>query len=359
MAHIERPSLKKPIRKTYQIIPFGPSKYDLKRNKTLSRVLKYNKTHKRLCVYDRYEIFRPFFGKYKGIQKSFLLQKDDKVVLLIGEKHSLPDLGGFARLSSILDEVMDALNVGVLDKTNSTLDFFLEITQDETCIYRKNAYYGKYSNSEIDILRSCVSPYIPFLNKNPKRRKNVRFHFADYEHKGGTIEDFTKIFNGSDLFTYSKFFLKDPEDISIEMSDYMNKSTVDLYKVSLTPSISNDELSKRAVDLFLKEVKDDYAGTGKEDKFTRHGCDKYRDVFVECLTVILNISKYSNFRLFLVYRFFMDMYSLCRLMRKEGNFYKNIIYYSGYAHTESLHCMLIKLGFKEVEIDDLNSYDVR
>jgi hypothetical protein len=214
----------------------------------------------------------------------------------------------------------------------------------------------------MNALRECVTPYIPYLNKNPKRRKNIRFHYADYKFRGGTLEDLKNVFNGSNILTYDKYLLKNTLDV--QWSDYMKQSTVDLFLASLDPSVTASQLSIMAVDLFLKDVKDGYADAKKEDKFTRYGCDKYRDVFVECLTATLLNKTYpmkitTNFRLFVVYRFFMDMYSLCRVMRNEGNFYKNMIHYSGTVHTYNMRFMLVKLGFTEVQIDDLNTYDMR
>ena len=104
--------------KKYKKSRLGPDEDALERNKALSRVLKYNKTHKRLCVYDRYEIFRPFFGKYKGIEKSFLLQKDDKVILLMGEIHDTTDLAEFLNLSNFFDDLIHSLDEEILEKTN-------------------------------------------------------------------------------------------------------------------------------------------------------------------------------------------------------------------------------------------------
>jgi hypothetical protein len=199
------------ISKKYKKSRLGPDEDALERNKALSRVLKYNKTRKRLCVYDRYEIFRPFFGKYKGIEKSCLLQKDDKVILLMGEIHDTTDLAEFLNLSNFFDDLIHSLDEEILEKTNSTLDFFLEVTQDEACFYRSRD--DKKYTDELSALRDCVTPYIPYSNKNPKRKKNVRFHFSDYEHKGGILEDLFNIFDENSVFLSINISVKKYEDV--------------------------------------------------------------------------------------------------------------------------------------------------
>jgi hypothetical protein len=365
-------------KKTYKKIRYGA---DEEKNRTLTAIKKHNNTNKRLCKYNRFAIFTPFFGNFKGIQNEFLFKKDDKVILLIGETHSLPDLEGFTRLSSVITDILQSLDVDLLEKSKSTLDFFIEITAGDHERYRE--MYDKLQSEnrlnfdgydfdhhglgdELQTLRGYFSHFIP---KNSKKRthtkKNIRFHFSDYLQPISTSNDLEQLNTTySAEFKLGPISFKSPDDESIRSLNWllsMKQNTINLYRASFNPQVTNRDLSVMAINIFFEDLEKAYSrNIVKLDKFLRHGCDKFKEIYVDCLTADLDsMHAPLNNRLFYVGRFYMDVYSLCRMMRTEGNYYKNIIHYAGLKHSENMRFMLLRLGFTEINIDHLNIYDRR
>ena len=46
-----------------------------------------------------------------------------------------------------------------------------------------------------------------------------------------------------------------------------------------------------------------------------------------------------------IYRFFMDMYTVCRLLKTDGEWYKNIAVYAGSTHVLRIGTILQEIGF--------------
>jgi len=342
------------------------------RNKLIK---KYSKTRKRVCVYERFNIFKSFFGKYRGIRSMFLFKKDEKVILLIGEQHKNEEREGFTRFSSVVNDLFDELDDGILEKSNSTLDFFFEMKSQELNRYRnlrddltsKNKL--KFDGRELDIdgkgfdlhmLRVYFSHYVPtYLQGNHLSKKNIRFHFSDYVQPNSTIEDISKIYSQySQLFTETAHTLRNPEEFNkmVDITKLLNEKTISLYYASLNEKITNRKLAVTAINLFFEDMKEAYSV--KHDKFSRHGCDKLKPHFIKCMTNQLNTLVRTNQRLFWLYRSYMDFYSVCRMMRTEANYYKNIVYYAGNNHVSKIHCILRELGFEKVDVDGFNTFDL-
>jgi hypothetical protein len=46
----------------------------------------------------------------------------------------------------------------------------------------------------------------------------------------------------------------------------------------------------------------------------------------------------------------MDFFTCCRLLKEDERWFKNIVIYAGYAHTENIERLLLLLKFKNIPL---------
>jgi hypothetical protein len=56
---------------------------------------------------------------------------------------------------------------------------------------------------------------------------------------------------------------------------------------------------------------------------------------------------------FRVHRFFMDVYTCCRILKKEDPWYKNVVLYAGYAHIRNCSGILQRIGYEHHPVTEI------
>jgi hypothetical protein len=307
---------------------------------------KYTRSDRRLC---KPGLFERFYGKYQGVVGMYLLTNGDRRVLLIGETHGRPSREGFPVFGA--QEVLEALD------QNANVDFFLEV--------HKSMVRGvsEWEEGTMNTLRKTLVQYIPSPKKTKSKKTPIkrpfRVHWADYDPDEGFWAEVNAFFVDLNALKTSMKALgatPPPKGETLPFSSptlqrYLASKNysarlVQLYRACYEES--PDVTSQLAVDWMLEE-----------GNLSKNACARYRDVYVETLTARLRESTaHKGYALFLCFRFFMDVFTFCRMMRSEGRWYKNMVLYAGHNHVRNVASLLLKSGFVLHDVDRFNTYDV-
>jgi hypothetical protein len=353
---------------------------------------------------DPLKPFRELMIPLSGVVQMSLLQRDDKKIFLIGEMHTQKFCRhkGFTPLCSILEEYLQTRT------KDEPVDFMLEMDEyhyslhplEETrgiCRKRVNTSYPSDSDTThtLVLVRDMVDQYIP-LAKNEIRvmyegkllpqktvvqLPNARVHWLDpsFTHKGRVdrLLEYMVLYNNvysrrdaTYLYTIRTLInhlleigpedgipwvLHEPRVIDMFNNDPNELGTVVFDTIpDRTLFFQSSESSKIA---FFKKVYDKLI----ESKYFKkcYSGNRFiewkilRNAFIERWRKFANTIESFYY---CVQRFLMDFFTCCRILKEEGRWYKNIVIYAGFGHTENIERILLSLDFKNVDLPPIH-YD--
>lgn len=357
------------------------------------------------------DIFRPFrelMIPLSGVIKMFLLQRGDKKIFLIGERHTHEFCRdkGLTPLCSIIDTYLQTRT------DDAPVDFMIEMENEHKYmppleeiqaiavndVNVKSPYYGDVMPI-IDLVRDIVAQYIPPVSNPtsslPPRTvvtlPNARVHWLDPTFSNPTTP-------GDMLFHYlvsnkNRQYQMWNENNSLTLNHnqlttlYISRTIIN-HNLNIPPN--SPEASWALPDLRLMSVyeRQGYLETIPDRELFLQSTDESKLSFVKRVYDMLASSKffkkcYGDARFikweilrrvflkswrhqssnperntieefyFMVERFFMDFFTCCRLLKDEGRWYKNIVIYAGALHTNNIGRMLYSLGFTNIPLPDI------
>jgi hypothetical protein len=304
---------------------------------------------------DIFAPFRPLMIPLSGGMTMALLKKGDHKIFLIGERHGFNFCRekGYTPLAEIIEEYLASRSKEepvdfMLEMPHSTEDYgILEETRNVVKGYTNtlNPIYGKHLNT-LTLIRIIVTHLLPPNIGNP----NSRVHWLDPLNREPTqnckVNDFTQPF----------FHCGESSFYRNKVDDYLTKT------LNFTPKWSIKDGDKSFE--FLKSTQEDKINFFKacydalrESTFFKKCYENsrqvpweiYRGVFIARV-----LSEDDSIDLFYkkVQRFFMDMYTCCRIMKTDAGWYKNIVIYAGDWHVQNYILILTKLGYTMHELPE-------
>lgn len=334
---------------------------------------------------EEFVAFRGFLRSLSGVKDMFMMTKGDQKILLIGEIHvdEFCNKYNYRPLAQFIEEI--------LEHSEHPLDFMLEvenfspsyspeeisdareITRSEHS--RPNQHSReKESSSNINLLRTLVRQYMPHEKANKLKKNyevkvlpNARVQWLEAQFIYAIYDRDTVLTQGENLidaFRSFNFWFPDDMDFT-EKNEYLEK---DLKKITTIIGFTEDSFTTDALFLqssedikknFLRKIMRALEST----KFF-HNClvgsrrltsrDYYKCVLDKFNRLGRSVQKSPRFYfVFYVQRFLMDVFAVCRIVKKDPRWYKNVVVYAGMAHIDNISYMLQENFYKRREIPEL------
>lgn len=306
-----------------------------------------------------FEQFRPLIRPLSGVNRMCLLKKGDKEIFVIGETHQQKFCRhqGFTPLSQIIEEF--------LTNTLQPVDFMMEDFNHPELYENLSAEVRQISNEhenrgiKKDEDATTLMNLTRLLLKH-STFQNARVHWLD-------VDIFDAPFDGPRRGTllmhlFYKFTKKttpdEQEEARSDIDDLLrirfgveppwrdpqSFESTDLKKIQLLFYQCYNALQ------FSKYLRKCY-GEYSETRDTPPTFFTYWEAYISAHDLELSFTN-----IYLVYfnlqRFFMDMYTCCRIMKKEAHWYKNIVIYAGDWHVQNFIAILTRpeIGFVQHEL---------
>ena len=343
--------------------------------------MEYSKSRRRLCVYDKFGDFRELMVKLSGVIQMVMLTKGDQKIFMIGERHGTDFCRdkGYKPLCQIIREYL------LYSPTRT--DFMLE--QDSNKTYPKDIDMGLYNalverkeNTAFKTHDGTVHKPLDIMNltrvmtwdlspKNPDRLRvqNTRVHWLD--------PNINKLKEGDDdsgdalVYWFDKYVAS--HDINdLEFRQYMHDKTEGKQELSkhaennqalrdecvaaIRRIVHNSAFTKKPFSEITDKDKVDFLDACMEKVWTaKHfrNCSSQKRLFDTDVYRSTFRDFYKSFKpqtedwfYISMHRFLMDIYTCCRLMKKDKLWYKKIVLYAGNAHVINCSSMLQKVGYE-------------
>ena len=300
--------------------------------------------------------FRPLMRPLSGVKSMFIATKGDQKILLIGEVHQSDFCTqfGYIPIARIFEEYIRTYKVDFFLETRpNDLKGFLPIDTD---IARKSVL-NNYNTSPFKDIGIHEAPYvidyIRYIASNVLRHRKQyygRLHWVDPNIEL-TEEKYKTESVGNKLLHQISLFLEYNFDAlsKLKLTDNVNEIKR-LLGITITRKINIKDESERKkfATLLFKALGDSFFKKCFEDKTRMINVAHFVDILVEHTHTELHEECYF---FFLVNRFLMDFYTICRLMKKENGWYKDIVIYAGNNHVVK-NCQLLKLmGYRITRLD--------
>ena len=305
--------------------------------------------------------FRPLMIPLSNVARMLLLTKGDQKLFLIGEFHGDKFCRdkGYTPLAQIIEEYLQSRSY------EEPVDFMLEMTNykhENTPEHLENTRTfvkgrtGIPNSANIEFTRELATHYLHLKNTNS------RVHWLDIEYpfkKNKTdkllLFFYEFVINATPDYLHSRWqidkYLIDDLKFTPKWSirhgyDGGTYETNNLEKAAFLRATDEDKIN------FLKTCYDALRGSiffSKCYGVQVPSWEIYRDVFIESLKKHTNSIDEFYFN---VQRFFMDMYTCCRIMKTDAGWYKNIVIYAGDNHVQNYIDILTRLGFESHELPE-------
>lgn len=307
---------------------------------------------------NMFDPFLPLMIPLSGVIQMTFLKKGDKKILLIGEEHTRNFCRdrGMTPLAEIIENYLDQ---------NKNVDFMIEMTNRES-----------HTKSTTDDIRRIVTE-----NKNrppvglgpapmqiitmtgalaykAMRNKPTRVHWLDPEYP-----PVTRPSHGDRLLQEFAIFARQISNHSVRDSSTPTFRDLRIRINRILQEANNYKVGwlDQAIGRSNFETQGDYAKV----EFFKACYDTLSTskFFIKCRQGDSREIKYSiylnaffsswfaephkniNIFYFNVQRFFMDMYTCCRIMKTDAQWFKNIVIYAGYWHVTNYINILTHLGY--------------
>ena len=255
-----------------------------------------------------------------------LCEKQDKKVLLMGERH-LKSSTDLPNITSMLPNYL---------RETAGVDFMIECNQTNG-----KAMKRKYQQDTLVEACDMLRPYLP--PRQDFHEINSRVHWLDQDYAAERESRTTPswLFQLGDLFSDMDNLLNPDGYVDPELNE-------ELY-AELDPDQYKDDnaFAEHVIDLILKLK--DFKQCVKKSELLGRG------VYIKAiLDLRTRQKKYGHsFIAFLLnfHRLMMDMYTCCRILKKESKWYTNVAVYAGYYHTARVGWMLSQMGFRVRRVD--------
>lgn len=338
--------------------------------------------------------FKPLLRNLSGVNQMVILTKNDQKILFIGETHQnqFCSKQGFEPIARHVEDFLyNGDNVDfMIEYENATRYFSANTYKKRTMTLKKVrsiTHDGKGNKKRrpavITLTRHLVDRFIPKKQKYELRNSemdrfdptkdttkfekrneflnNARVHWLDpskiekVETKGDMLVNLfyqhVNAYSGghvtkTDMLKINKVLDLDPVQIPFAVQENGNNVTLDHLMTSFTQSTMN---SRRAFfNVCLDHLSDSkhFRKCFRERRLDRQICE---DVFFEDVDADATVRKFY----FLIQRFFMDIYTCCRIMKRDANherWYKTIVVYEGGAHVDNQVKMLLRNGYVRHEV---------
>jgi hypothetical protein len=352
---------------------------------------------------DPFQPFRELMIPLSGVSETSLLQRGDKKIFLIGERHTPVFCRdkGFTPLCSIIEEYL-------LSRTeDKSVDFMIERNNEdvqhppleetrENCSKWVNPSHAKNAYI-IDYVRHMVSQYIPHVS-NPVLKTtvprtfvelpNARVHWLDpfYNHpktrgdlliyfmtlnmsltlkmmqSGVNQNRLTSLYICRSIINSNLRIEKDSETAqwALEEPRVIESYNKDPSKFQslVFDTIPDRELFLQSSESSKREFFKKVYKTLADSKYFKKCYDGGRfidiaylqDVFYKAWIDNSAANNTIEFFYFIAQRFLMDFFTCCRILKEDGRWYKNIVIYAGSAHTRNIERILLLLDFQNVPL---------
>ena len=287
----------------------------------------------------------------------WLAQHKTQSILLIGDYHQPNECRhkGFVPIPEIITEYLE---------TAHNVDFMIELAHELIPQLQKH----KRTEEVLFKLQRMLAPYI--TGELP-RRSNARIHWLD---------SLTPKSRPPPLIEPLDFDeptgIPDPERL-IELFGKLF-----LRRISIQPTLRNPELVDEIFQVLQRHVSTEILEMIRRtpegaDYIESVGAENLRSFVRSVINLILETYRFSKcasfdinsyvtafvgsyfdrrihgceLLLFDLQRFTMDMYACCRLLKNDGDWYKNIVIYAGATHIKSLETVLTASGYHVRPID--------
>ena len=333
--------------------------------------------------------FKPLLRNLSGVNQMVILTKNDQKILFIGETHQnkFCSKKGFVPIARLIEDFLyKADNVDFMIEYENATRYFSAKTYKTTKTLkkiRKIIDEGKGSRSMpiIALTRHLVDRFIPKTQKYPlrnseidpskdtttfekrtERLKNARVHWLDpsrvekVETKGDQLINL--FYNHADdvstgqlrkdqMLKINKVLDLDPVQVPFALQETV-VNNVRLNQLMQLFDQSNLNSRLTFFNACLEHLSDSkhFRKCFRENRLDRQICT---DIFFEHLKSDCSIRSFY----FLIQRFFMDIYTCCRIMKRDANherWYKNIVVYEGDAHVDRQVSILLRNGYVRHEV---------
>ena len=328
-----------------------------------------------------------------GVKDMFVMTKGDQKILLIGEIHvrTFCNHYNYRPLAQFIEDI--------LENSDQPLDFMLEeqnfvlpLTPEEITEAREIAQSeenrpNKRDNTlmfNIDLLRRLVRRYIPHEKANKGEKKyevkvlpNARVHWIEAEYTHGMYASGKVVTPGEILIeSFSDFVRWIPDNKDDFTSDnffYLERS---LKRITETIGFTDecfttDALFLQATEetnkMFLRKIMKALESSklfknclGSSRRLSSE--DYYKCVLDKFNQIGARRRKHPRYYfVFYVQRFLVDVFAMCRIVKKDPRWYKNIVVYAGMVHIENISYMLQENFYKKRDLPPLlrRNFDVK
>ena len=360
--------------------------------------MEFYKTNKHLChrPKDVFSDFRPFIRPLSGMKQMGLLQKGDKKVFLMGEIHQhnfCRELGYVPIAEVVEDFLLGGDHVDFMLESDSSLYYDMhdhkkvrELARSETNMATLADLGSRHGEKKLDdenvvdiihLTRSIVLPYI-YNSHKYHALPNARAHWLEPHIHDNSIYDlksgdslqywFRKFTEAKSLKNVYMEVTATEEEIAVNqqnIKDFTDKINTILRTSKTYPSPSfikkvppatnrtlfyTNAFSEATRDeklIFLDICIEKLLGSRffKKCKSQARFFDRqvYRDIFWSAWegTDLKTVEDFYYY----VQRFFMDVYTCCRIMKNEDVWFKKIAIYAGNFHVENYIRLLKAVGF--------------
>lgn len=330
---------------------------------------------------EEFNVFMRFMRPLSGVKSMIVMTKGDQKILFIGEIHvnTFCTKYNFRPLAQFIE--------GILEQSEQPIDFMLEernyshrylqaaITDArEIANSRENRpdQHHKVTLLNIDLLRRLVRQYIPYEKMNLEEKHyevkvlpNARVHWLEAEYVHGKRTG--KMTKGDSLIDalYSFIHLMFPPGtmaVASQNTKYLEEhlKTITTIIGFTDDSFMTDEVFLQSTDETLKMFLRKIMNTLASSKFFKNcfsgsrrlsSADYYKCVLDEFERVNARRGVFPRFYfVFYLQRFLVDVFAVCRIVKKDPRWYKNIVVYAGMAHIDNIRYMLQENFYKTRDI---------
>jgi hypothetical protein len=331
---------------------------------------------------DPFKPFRPLMIPLSGVVRMCLLTRGDQKILCIGELHgtNFCTKKGYTPLSAILPHFFES--------SVEPVDFMLEMSNvspyevdDQARLAKECVEMSKKEDNEImpscqeklfiiDLVRQIVQPLIP-TKTNPSPTSpypNVRVHWLqgvaenELEHLFEQLVYSTLASNASEIshvrysidqLLITKLNFTPAWSLGLSTEDAQTKQDEERAFLKSTKADKIEFLKACYEALrtskFLKKCYGNREDLGPSwVRQAPPSWDIYADVFFLGWKSRADKTIYNFY--FWVQRFFVDMYTCCRIMKQDPIWFKNIVIYAGDWHVVNYIRILSKLGYEQYDV---------
>lgn len=299
---------------------------------------------------ELFEPFEPLLRPLSGMNTMCLLTRGEKEILLLGEIHqeNFCEEKGFTPLPRILEDYLRAppKPVDFMLEMGNNPRYYENLTETARQIASEHENRGYAEGEDPKSILTLTRDLVRHFKPTPRAR--VHWLDANWFNPENESERLMALFgrlfdsylNGDEKETERlreeiNNFLKIPKAESLSY-DAKDPKTIQLLFFKVYNALKNSKRLKKCYDSSLFRL--------QPPTFTQYW-SAFRDAYESEKEFVTLDLIYFN-----IQRFFMDMYTCCRLMKTEAGWYRTIVVYAGDWHIQNYIAILRMMGFTKHEL---------